>query len=163
GACTHPAGNAGAPCGATPTQVCDRADVCDGVSTTCTDRVWQTADNHQCSGPSCSNTPTPKGTLAQICNGAGKTCSAPTVIDCPGGAQCQDATSCPSSSCAGDDSKCTSTQYCLVDAADPTGICVSKNPLGTACTATDQCSSGFCADGVCCNNACGNSNPNDCQ
>ncbi len=36
-------------------------------------------------------------------------------------------------------------------------------PLGSACTSSDACGSGFCVDGVCCENACGNGSTSDCQ
>ncbi|XXU22734.1 kelch repeat-containing protein [Sorangium sp. So ce861] len=36
----------------------------------------------------------------------------------------------------------------------PSGTCVCKKPIGTACEANEQCLSGFCVDGFCCNEAC---------
>jgi hypothetical protein len=50
---------------------------------------------------------------------------------------------------------CTSDASCIAGFACVAGKCVAKVTNGTACTASNQCTSGFCADGYCCNAACG--------
>src|SRR6185503_15117090 len=42
----------------------------------------------------------------------------------------------------------------------PSGVCVPKAPLGSACVLGADCHSGFCADGVCCSTVC-NAGPCD--
>jgi len=51
------------------------------------------------------------------------------------------------------------------DAGDPTpdamapptdvNVTVPRNPLGSTCSANNDCTSGFCTDGVCCDSVCG--------
>jgi hypothetical protein len=50
---------------------------------------------------------------------------------------------------------CASDASCVAgDFCNGSHQCVPKQTIGSSCTGTDQCSSGFCADGVCCNTAC---------
>jgi hypothetical protein len=42
-------------------------------------------------------------------------------------------------------------------------IISNPDPLGTICTSTKTCASGYCVDGVCCNSACGSGDMHDCQ
>ncbi len=88
-----------------------------------------------------------------------------TDVDCGGGClacsegqQCQTPDDCTSRFC--DESNvcrdCQTTPDC--SGAEGTycdsGLCLPVKVLGTACTATDSCNSGFCVDDVCCENEC---------
>ena len=42
-------------------------------------------------------------------------------------------------------------------------LITEEKAQGSACTAGNQCASGYCSDGFCCDKACGLGNPNDCQ
>jgi hypothetical protein len=53
------------------------------------------------------------------------------------------------------DGDCASGNYC--DLSNNGGTCTPAKANGAACSATDQCTSGFCANGVCCNSACNTS------
>jgi len=85
---------------------------------------------------------------AEDCNGTG-TCVVATMPtqDCTP-YKCGGSPAACTSSC-NNDGDCASTAYYCASHA-----CVPKLVLGTACSAVDQCVSGFCADGVCCNSAC---------
>src|SRR6266403_902824 len=94
-----------------------------------------------CRDASCSSG---TATAAAICDGAGA-CPPPVTAQCDpylcGGNACK--TSCLS------DSDCTAADHC-----DATGACVPKTVVGQACSASNQCTSGFCTDGYCCDQGC---------
>jgi hypothetical protein len=93
-----------------------------------------------CGIPSCSNTNTL--TPASECDGEGA-CIKSTAITCaPFG--------CEGGNCR---STCTDDSQCVAPATCINGSC-GKRGKGSACTANDQCGTGFCVDGVCCENAC---------
>ncbi len=150
GPCTHPAGNPGTLCRASA-GICDIAETCDGVSTTCPANGFQPPTT-QCAGPSCVNATTFQPPT--LCNGSMASCpAAPPPTSCA-------PFTCSGSSCTGgctDDTDCSAGNYC----AAPN--CLPKKSNGTACTASNECITNQCADGVCCNTNCGGSNPNDCQ
>jgi hypothetical protein len=80
---------------------------------------------------------------AKTCDGNGS-CRAGSMRNCfPN--RC-DGMSC-GSTCA-TDGDCQTGFFC--DASK----CKVKQPVGTACTAAQQCATGFCVDGVCCGTAC---------
>lgn len=124
-------------CANTAASGCGTTGMCDGAGkcslwpagTTCGTSTSCTAGvetQYQCNGQG-------------VCQPAGTTYCAPYV--CSGnacGAQCTS------------DVNCSSTTYCDTS----TSKCVARNAPGTACTAVDQCASGFCVDGVCCDKAC---------
>ena len=84
---------------------------------------------------------------AQLCDGAGS-CGSVGVISCApytcnaAGDACRE--SCQSNA------HCVGTIQCDVSS----GTCLSDLPLGSSCTQSNQCTSGFCVDGVCCENGC---------
>ncbi len=108
---------------------------CNGTSTACV--FASTAVS--CGAASCTD-----GTVtrARKCDGQGA-CAAATTMSC-GGFACS-GTGCRTT-CTGDN-QCASRPYCV------SGACVAKKPLGTACGAGTECSSGNCVDGVCCSAA----------
>jgi hypothetical protein len=97
------------------------------------------------SGTSCgSSVCTGNSASGQLCNGLGM-CEAMNGIACAPGL-------CTGGSCT---STCTSDADC-----DPTtgycngAECKTKEALGAACTAADECAGGICVDSHCCNEAC---------
>ncbi len=111
---------------------------------TCANVKNGTDPDNECAAATCtvtsgSATRTPK----QTCNGAGA-CTTTAASSCGlylcNGAACR--TTCTA------DGNCASTAYCAGTS------CVAKKTNGSACTAANQCTSGFCVDGVCCNAAC---------
>ncbi len=102
-----------------------------------------------CMAPSCSGTVL---TYEDLCNGAG-TCVPPGTLthDCSP-YKCGGSPAACTTTCAVDTDCASSSFYCNLTPSPHT--CVLKLVLGTACSAADQCQSGFCADGVCCNTAC---------
>ncbi|MFI5297638.1 MAG: hypothetical protein ACHREM_06020 [Polyangiales bacterium] len=96
----------------------------------------------ECPGQSCSGTTQENG---HACNGA-SACQPTTTTSCLpyscGASACK-------SSCAGD-GDCGTGDWCSAK------LCVPKGASGSsvACTANDQCVSGFCVDGYCCNTEC---------
>ena len=130
--------------------VCDVAEFCDGVSTTCPVDGFL-GSSTQCRAASCLNGTT--AILPAFCSGGSASCPSQTTQNCS-------PTTCQGSTCLGGcavDGDCASGNYC--DA--PT--CKPLKSSGTTCGANHECSSGYCVDGVCCNTACGGTNPNDCQ
>jgi hypothetical protein len=45
--------------------------------------------------------------------------------------------------------QCASSAYC-----DPSGVCVTKQPIGSGCTQSSDCLQGFCVGGLCCSSSC---------
>ncbi len=83
-------------------------------------------------------------TAAATCDGAG---ACPPAIT----AQC-DPYLCGGNACK---TSCLADSDCIAaDQCDATGACVPKTVLGQACTAPNQCASGFCIDGYCCDQGC---------
>ncbi len=118
-----------------------------GVSCTVADQcsTGNCVDGY-CCNTSCAN-------ACDACNVSGKE---GTCTDVPAGSagspSCSpylcsgNSASCPTS--CSKDTDCIGGDYCNGSA------CVSKTSTGVACSAPNQCSSGFCADGYCCNTAC---------
>jgi hypothetical protein len=126
---------AGADCLTAACRVCSSAGGCvDGV---CCD----TACAGACNACSVAAGATTNGTCVNRPKGAaGAPSCAP--FTCSGGAGC--ATTCAS------DSDCAANGYC--DATS--GTCKTDEALGSACSRTAMCASGFCVDGVCCDELC---------
>jgi len=82
-------------------------------------------------------------TLAAGCDGQG---SCPAVLT----QACGDFV-CGLTACRGD---CARTADCAVGSFCSAGVCVAHREAGAACSATEQCESGYCVDGVCCDAAC---------
>jgi hypothetical protein len=139
GACTHPAGNAGAVCRGSA-GVCDVQETCTGGSATCPANAFQPS-TLQCRAASCSSG---IATFAANCSGTGATCPAISTQACSpficSGTTC-------STTCASD-AGCATTAWCNGSVCDP------KESEGAPCTAANQCLSGQCVDGVCCNKPC---------
>jgi hypothetical protein len=94
----------------------------------------------QCRAASCAGG---VAKLAASCDGRGA-CPAPSMVSC-GGLACNGA------ACLGG---CASSLDCPGDEWCSSGHCIARSPLGTNCSAGEQCRSSFCADGVCCESAC---------
>jgi hypothetical protein len=143
GTCSSYLGGATAPSGqCTPAPPCGNDGKC-AAGGVCEQAPNTTA----CGMVSCSSaTLTPAGQ----CSGTGS-CNLGPGTPCPGDLQCANNTSCLTTCSAtgtAGDANCISGYYC-------NGVgCQQKHDLGEACTAPDECGSGFCADGVCCNVAC---------
>jgi hypothetical protein len=116
----------------------------------------QCAGSNQCLSGFCAD----GVCCATDCSGACKSCAAPTVgtcthyaagtdpdADCAQGLACTGAGAC-FTRCAQDNPDCESGYYCGSNA------CMAKKAGGAACTAANECTSGFCTDGVCCAEAC---------
>ncbi len=58
---------------------------------------------------------------------------------------------------AGCPASCTSDGNCAAGNFCGGGSCLGKKPLGSGCSAANECTSTFCADGVCCDAGCGGS------
>ncbi|MFT3774784.1 MAG: kelch repeat-containing protein [Minicystis sp.] len=109
------------------------------------------------------------GTCGAIYTG---TCALASGAACTASSQCGSGFCvdgvCCNSACGG--GVTTDCQACSVaTGASQDGTCTTLttgscglSPNGAACSASNQCSSGFCVDGVCCNTACGGG-ANDCQ
>jgi hypothetical protein len=94
----------------------------------------------QCVAQSCSGS---TQLNADTCNGAG------LCLD--GGSLTCDPYVCTMSACklsCASDGDCLAGNYCSAQA------CLAKKSNGQACSATNECTSGFCIDGVCCDGAC---------
>jgi len=115
-----------------------------GVGTTCgiaCDGVDPAACHYPTTTAPCSADTCTSGseTHASFCDGAGK-CGDTSKL-C--GAYACAPTSCKTS-CAGP-TDCAAGYYCKAS------VCVARDALGVACTATESCGDGlFCTDGVCC-------------
>ena len=89
-------------------------------------------------------------------------CSAGATIGslfCDGNGSCTESdSSCTDYVCAAgtckdscnSDADCQSQDFCNLNI----NKCVPKRDIGTACTGTDQCQSGFCVNAVCCDSVC---------
>jgi hypothetical protein len=109
-----------------------------------------------------------------LCNGQGGCAKFPPGTPCGGAACTGPRTFLPGSECDGDGmcvkgmaidctpfncesaacrSSCVTDADCVPPNVCQTGKC-GRRGEGQACTANDQCLSGFCVDGVCCENAC---------
>jgi hypothetical protein len=119
----------GAACGDTASCASSLRTLADGCSGsgTCIDYGTQSCGLYQCVGVNC-----------------GSTCVADG--DCIAAAYCAAGVCMPD--CA-QDSDCQASEYCTAQ-----NKCASKGSNGAACSAANQCTSGFCADGVCCSTAC---------
>ncbi|HEY6560945.1 MAG TPA: hypothetical protein VI072_26900 [Polyangiaceae bacterium] len=166
GACVHPAGNRGVECRAV-NGVCDVADSCDGVTTTCP------ADAKKQAGASCADANKCNG--SETCNNLGA-CVAGTALNCddgifctidscvpasgctksnrPNGTTCTDGNACNGTSdtctagvCSGTGGvNCDDNNPCTADSCDSGGGCVHTllavgTPCndGNACTQVDTC------------------------
>jgi hypothetical protein len=135
--------------------ICDLAEACTGSSAACPADALAPATkvcrpvaggSDSCDAP-------------ESCTGTGPSCPVdgfrPMGTVCrPGAGSCDSsAETCPGNSalCPPDVSGCGATEHC-----DGT-MCVAKLGLGSTCTSSAQCTSGFCTDGVCCNIACAGS------
>lgn len=177
GACSNALAAAGTPCSEDGGRMCDglgscvecvvHADCVDEalacsagscVPVSCMDGVQSGRESAiDCGGPDCP--PCGNGSAcfedadcqSHFCQPSGAGGGEPgTCTACSGDADC-DPYACDGGTClatCADDGDCASTSYCVGD------TCVPKRPLGAACTAANQCASGFCADGVCCDAAC---------
>jgi hypothetical protein len=122
-----------------PVQPCSYDGKCDGAGNC---RLWPYGT--QASPSTCAaNQYTPP----DVCDGMGgklrpaSTPCDPFICNATG-------TACYGPPCA-DNSVCASGKMC-----DPTTKSCGQLPNGRACTAANQCTSGFCVDGVCCESAC---------
>jgi hypothetical protein len=150
-----------APLGLVPVgEACDEDRACatgfcaDGVccATRCASSPCQRCDR-----------PTALGTCSQVESGTacgGNLCLAGKFVpqatcDDQGTCQTQEAVSCAPARCLDDRcvAVCTRDDECEPPFVCRLGAC-SKPGGGVACSANDQCLSGFCAQGVCCNRAC---------
>ncbi len=124
-----------------PIGECDVLEVCVAGSTTCPEDKFalSTASCGPASGCS-TGAIQPQST----CSGAGS-CTVQPMTSCNGYA-CSSATECRSN--CGGDNDCVSTHYCSGN------TCLPKSAAGGACTAGNQCGTGFCADQRCCLTAC---------
>jgi hypothetical protein len=123
-------------CAEEPASSCGQDGACDG-SGACRRYPSGTI----CREATCTGTTlTPAGR----CDSAG-TCGAATTLIC-------------SPYRCGTDSRCnttcTSDGDCVAPATCQSGTCGPKAP-GAACTAPNQCASGFCEQGICCGTTCG--------
>jgi hypothetical protein len=121
----------------------------------CTDQgAMSCADDGSCDGSGACRKYAPGTVCIQPSCANGAQSSAAT---CSGG-MCGGSVSTPCSpyicgptacktSCAGD-GDCSAGHFCQ------NTVCVAPQPQGSACTAGNQCSTGFCADGYCCDTAC---------
>jgi hypothetical protein len=116
---------------------------------------------------SCGQNGSCNGAGACALYGAGTNCAAASCAGttltpartCDGQGTCQSAstTSCAPYTCGVDacrttcavDVDCAAGSYC-----NTLGQCASKAPQGFACTASNQCQTGYCIDGYCCDTAC---------
>jgi cysteine-rich repeat protein len=127
GACTHPAGNAGATCRVAVDPICDVAETCDGVSTSCPPNGFAPtgtpcADEGSvctvdaCNGGVCQHTPGNAGLecraaagvcdVAESCTGSSGTC--PFDAQVPSGTSCRASTGVcdPAETCNGSAATC---------------------------------------------------------
>jgi MYXO-CTERM domain-containing protein len=81
-----------------------------------------------------------------------------TAYECDGAGACDSSRqsvcgfyACADARCGSD---CDDDAGCTLDAYCDGGECNSKTGLGTPCTLTSECQSGFCVDGVCCDGLC---------
>jgi len=98
--------------------------------------------NVSCGSQSCTGS---TQTNATLCTGTGQ-CGTATTMSCSpyacGTTACR--TTCSSNAeCASSTFYCTGTN----------GTCQARKAQGLACTANNECTSGFCTDGVCCGSA----------
>jgi hypothetical protein len=130
-------------CAATGKETCGvSGEGCNGEPAAPGCLLWSAST--ECTAPSCA---ADQATAAALCDGKGtcvpgqKTPCAPYVCDAAGVTCLAD---------CGDDAACVTGFYCDKAAKQ----CKPQGNTGTACSATNQCTSGHCADGVCCNTAC---------
>jgi MYXO-CTERM domain-containing protein len=94
----------------------------------------------QCRAAACANG---VATIAAFCVNTGSCPAIQTQACAP--------FQCSGTQCGGDcvvDSNCATGSYCFG------GICKLKADPGVACSAANQCKSGYCVDSVCCNSPC---------
>lgn len=130
------------------TSVCDVAEECDGVSSTCPNDAFASSST-ECVAASCSGG---VQTDQLFCSGTTATCGTPNTVDCMGLACDGGAPSICLSDCT-DSSDCLASHYCDV----PSGTCLPRQNPGGACTSDDNCNTAqgdSCVDGVCCNAPC---------
>ena len=154
----------GAPCSQNNGQVCDG----DGNCVECTmDGDCTGTDVCDLANNVCVPEPCTNGVLDGM--ETDLDCGGPDCGPCVNGDDCLDPADCQSNYCmsggaggggtggAGttgvcaactDNLECGATEYC------DTGVCVAKNPNGTACTLDRECSSDQCIDGFCCDTLC---------
>ena len=122
-------------CASTSSASCGTTGSCKGGACA----FWQSGQ--KCKDGKCNGT---SATPSSTCDGKGN-CTTPSDQAC-GNYTCDSSKSSCRSSCA-TDSDCVSPNTCV-------GNSCGKKPAGAACTAANQCSTGFCTEGVCCNSAC---------
>ena len=121
-------------CVASPQSSCGTTGKCVGGACA----KW--ASGSKCGDAVCASASSVKPTAA--CDGNG-TCVTPANRSC-GNFMCQ------IDACK---TICTTDNDCLAPTTCSNGSCGLKGP-GAACTAANQCASGFCTEGVCCDSAC---------
>jgi hypothetical protein len=93
-----------------------------------------------CAGATCAgSTYTP----TRYCNGSG-TCQSASTVPC-------DPYACNPTACK---TSCASSSDCATGYTCVGTTCGTTLPLGSPCSASNQCTSNFCIDGVCCENGC---------
>ena len=113
---------------------CNGSGACDtwaSTSETCGSNVCS-IDRLQSQGQKC--------TAANTCSASGGT-TCGKYLCVPASGQC-------GASC-GNDADCLTGYYC-----DGLSQCAAKLSVSSACTASNQCATGFCADGFCCSSGC---------
>jgi hypothetical protein len=147
---------------------CSAAKKGAGADGVCENVAKDTDPDNDCSADApatCKKTGTCDGAGACSLYGLGTPCGAAictgstlTGKQCNGFGICVDGQTsscdpfvCLGSSCSqtcGDDNGCVPSAYCVASK------CQAKKPVGQACTAAHECTSGFCVEGVCCDTAC---------
>lgn len=147
-------------------RMCDGNGACDGCDTPAdcpgdsTDCQTITCEDGICGAVAAqSGTPTTQQTAGDcqkdVCDGQGGTTTANDNLDLPDDGNqctaniCTDGT--PSNPPLPLGTECNQNGGVICDG---NGACVKQKLLGSACSASVECSSGFCADGVCCDSAC---------
>ena len=125
-------------CAMDPPSSCGASGMCNGAGGC---RLYYPS-GASCGASTCASSTVVTG---HVCNGAG-TCNASGMVNCAP-FQCASATGSCTTTCAKD-------ADCAADAWCSGTTCKKKSASGQACTAADQCTSGFCVDGYCCGSAC---------
>jgi hypothetical protein len=120
----------------TPSPPCGNTGACDGAGKCQPGGTVVSCGTATCVG----STFTP----VSHCNGTG-TCAAPTSSACAGNFACGGNNACLTT-CVGD-TDCVSPFTCQGSGSSKS---CARKPNGQACSAANQCISGFCIDGVCC-------------